>query len=204
MFGRKKTAQAAPEVDEPVRPGAKNRPTPSRRQQEASRRKPMVTLDRKAAAMEARQHAREQRDRQRTAMLTGDEKAMGPRDAGPVRRFVRDVVDSRTNLGDFYLLIVVLILVMSLSPGLLGLQVQTAAKVQVALTAVMWGTFVLIGFDLWLLARKLRAALKDRFGADFPTKGHVSYGVMRCLQLRRWRLPRPMIRRGETPRPSRS
>ncbi|MGZ4697907.1 MAG: DUF3043 domain-containing protein, partial [Oryzihumus sp.] len=74
MFGRKKAAEpAATETTVAERPGAKNRPTPRRRDQEAARKKPLVPTDRKAAANDARLKAREARARQRAAMMTGDE-----------------------------------------------------------------------------------------------------------------------------------
>lgn len=48
MFGRKKDDQPASPVDErPHREGAKNRPTPKRRDQEAARKRPLVQADRK-------------------------------------------------------------------------------------------------------------------------------------------------------------
>ena len=51
MFGRKKDDEtAAPEVEERAhREGAKNRPTPKRRDQEAARKRPLVQTDRKSA-----------------------------------------------------------------------------------------------------------------------------------------------------------
>ncbi|HPB73544.1 MAG TPA: DUF3043 domain-containing protein, partial [Phycicoccus sp.] len=50
MFGRKKTTNEQL-VDElhPPREGAKNRPTPKRRDQEAARKQPLVVTDRRKA-----------------------------------------------------------------------------------------------------------------------------------------------------------
>ena len=57
MFGRKKDDQPASPVDErPHREGAKNRPTPKRRDQEAARKRPLVQADRKGAKAADRAH----------------------------------------------------------------------------------------------------------------------------------------------------
>ena len=50
MFWSKKTQPAPVADDRPERPGAKNRPTPKRRDQEAANKHPVVNTDRKAAA----------------------------------------------------------------------------------------------------------------------------------------------------------
>lgn len=208
MFGRKKKdAQAEEPVTIPDREGAKNRPTPSRREREAARRQPLVPQDRKAAAKAARGHQRDEREKQRAALVSGDERNMGPRDAGPVRRYVRDAVDSRINMGEYFLFIALFSILLVLGPQLLldlgtesGLRLQ--AQLQLITTAVLWGMIILVILDAYRLSRMLRQGLKARFGADFETKGHVSYGVSRALQFRRWRLPRPAIKRGEKPRPS--
>lgn len=160
----------------------------------------MVPVDRKAAAKADRERLKSDRGRQRQAVLSGDEAGMGPRDAGPVRRFVRDTVDARWNVGEFYLLLALVAIVLVLGPQLLRLPVASAARIQLISTAVLWGTIVLVGLDTWRLTRLLRSRLRERFGADFDTRGHVSYGVSRSLQLRRWRLPRAGVQRGESPR----
>ena len=45
----KKKVEDDPVVETHERPGAKNRPTPKRRQQEAARKQPLVVTDRKSA-----------------------------------------------------------------------------------------------------------------------------------------------------------
>ncbi len=201
MFGRKKQeTPEAPAPAAPERPGAKNRPTPTRKEREQARKRPMVPTDRKAAAKRDRERARSQRESQRQALYSGDERGLGPRDAGPVRRYVRDVVDGRWNVGEFYLLLAFAAIVLVLGPQLLGLTVENAARFQLISTAVLWGTILLVVLDCTRLARLLRKRLKERFGEDFNPKGHVAYGVSRALQIRRWRLPRPAVARGEAPR----
>ncbi|HEY7720028.1 MAG TPA: DUF3043 domain-containing protein, partial [Pedococcus sp.] len=95
MFGRNKTLneQQAETVARPEREGAKNRPTPKRREQEAARKKPLVVTDRKAARQADRLKRRESSAKMREAMLTGDDRHLPARDKGPERRFIRDYVD---------------------------------------------------------------------------------------------------------------
>ena len=42
-------------------------------------------------------------------MQTGDERNMPAKDRGPVRRFIRDSVDARWNLGEFFLPVAVVL-----------------------------------------------------------------------------------------------
>lgn len=156
--------------------------------------------DRKAASRKAREQRYAERDRQRIAMIKGDDAHLPPRDAGPHRRLVRDVVDARFNISEWYLVLALVAVALVLGPQLLGVDPVTAARIQVYSTVVLWGTIILCALDAFVLSRILRHRLKERFGADFNTRGHVAYGVMRSFQVRPWRLPKPQVKRGQTPR----
>ena len=74
----------------------KGRPTPSRKEAEAAakaRAKPPRTRREMAAAQKASRTDSSSRVRQ--GMRNGEEKYLLPRDKGPLRRFIRDFVDSR-------------------------------------------------------------------------------------------------------------
>ncbi|MFE1500900.1 DUF3043 domain-containing protein, partial [Streptomyces albidoflavus] len=113
------------------------------------------------------------------------------RDKGPVRRFVRDFVDSRFAIAEFFLPMAVVILVLSLfgnaNPSLQNISL------------LLWlGVIILIVIDsvgIWL---RLRKQLAERFPNE-PKRGAVAYGLMRTLQMRRLRLPKPQVKRGERP-----
>lgn len=189
VFGRKKDDQAAaPQQDHPHREGAKNRPTPKRKDQEAARKRPLVQTDRKAARAADREARREQGRKVRQAMATGDDRHLPPRDKGPVRRYVRDVVDARWSLGEFLLPLMIAVLVLSLFAG-------------------SWATFVFLGVyvlilvaivDVWLLWRRTKPKVLARFGADTELRGVGMYQAMRAFQMRRTRLPKPQVERGAT------
>lgn len=197
MFGRKKEVKATPEtVEEPVeqqRPGSqkKGRPTPTRKEQEAARRRPLVPDDRKAARMAEREAARRRQMETRIALETGDESRMPLRDQGPQKRFARDYVDGRWSLGEWLMLIVVAWLVFSFT-------VTGNFQAQAIMYGVLWVVMGLVILEAFLRSRALKKALLARFGEIEP--GTVWYGVTRQMQLRRLRMPKPQVARGEEPR----
>lgn len=91
-----------PHANETPKPTGKGHATPSRREQEALRKRPLV-LDRKADAARIREERRAQLDREHKAMMTGDERNMPSMHAGAPRRFARDFIDARTTIGEFLL-----------------------------------------------------------------------------------------------------
>jgi hypothetical protein len=103
VFGRKKTNEELIDREPPPRPGAKNRPTPKRRDQEAANKRPLIVTDRKVARSKDKVARREGMAKQRAGMLAGDERYLPARDKGPRRRFIRDSVDARWNIGEFML-----------------------------------------------------------------------------------------------------
>lgn len=115
---------------------------------------------------------------------------------GPERRFVRDVVDSRHNLAEYFLILAIVVLVASfLVPMFAG---GARPIMSILLLIVMWGGILACIVDGFVLRSQLRRRLTERFGD--VGQGLVSYGVMRALQFRRFRLPKPQVRHGETPR----
>lgn len=190
-FGRKKQAEAAapaPQTYEP-REGAKNRPTPKRRDQEAARKRPLVPEDRKAAKRQAREERRKAANLQHRAMLTGDEVHLPARDRGPVRRFIRDYVDARWNIGEWLLPVMLVTLIVSyLRPT------QTTLAISMML-------YLLILFaigDSMLTWRRIKQQLSARY-SPAELQGGGFYTFMRTFQLRRWRMPRPQVARGQYP-----
>ncbi|MGA5816402.1 DUF3043 domain-containing protein [Kitasatospora sp. NPDC094028] len=168
----------------------KGRPTPKRSEAEASRRtRVVVPKDRKEAAKQARERMRVEREKQRQALMDGDERHLPARDKGPVRKFARDYVDARWSLAEFFLPAAVVILVMS---------IIKISNVQLLSTLLFLLFFVFVILDFVRLGFGLRKQLATRFPNE-NTRGAVAYGIMRTLQMRRLRLPKPQVRRGEKP-----
>lgn len=195
MFGRKR-----PPVDEPQVPEAaerqdptapKGRPTPSRKEAEAARKQGLkVPKDPKEARRAERERARVERERSRAGMLAGDERYLPARDQGPARAFVRDFVDSRFTVAEYFIFVAIAVLA-------LGFIRQPVVQSWVSLfffaftALIVVDTFVL----LLMLNRRARAQFPDK--AD--RRGLSMYALLRTIQLRRLRLPRPRVRRGGAP-----
>ena len=167
--------------------GGKGRPTPTRREAELARKqrvKPKV--DARDARRRMREQAREERAKVRHAMATGDERNYLSRDRGPVRGFIRDWVDSRRTIAEFFLPIVLVVLLLSFVRN---------PTIQLLSTAVWLATMLLVAVDLTWFGFRLRREIRRRFPDD-EGRGHVFYGIARATQLRRLRMPKPRVRPG--------
>ncbi|HEX6755738.1 MAG TPA: DUF3043 domain-containing protein, partial [Mycobacteriales bacterium] len=98
------------EPPDPRRPTGKGRPTPRRREAQRRRTGPVAPppKTRREAYKRMREQSAERRAGMREGMRTGDERFLLPRDQGPERRLVRDVVDSRRNAGSLFLFVAVI------------------------------------------------------------------------------------------------
>ncbi len=168
----------------------KGRPTPKRSEAQSQRRSVANTsMTRKDAAKRQREERRAALDKQRQALAGGDERYLPARDKGPVRRFARDFIDSRFNVAEFFLPMAVVILVLSM--------VRVASLQNIAL--LLWlVVIVLIVLDSFATGYRLKKGLAERF-PDENKRGAVAYALMRSLQMRRLRLPKPQVKRGERP-----
>jgi hypothetical protein len=193
VFGRKNepAAESAGQPEEKPAPLAgKGTPTPRRKDQEAARRRPLVPADRKASKVAERQAAAEERARVRRALETGDERHLPFKDRGPQKRFVRDVVDARFNIGEYLMFAALAFVVISFV-------VPQASDAQVYILTAFWVVFILVILDTFLLSRQLKKRLTAKFGEI--ERGTVWYGAMRALQFRPLRLPKPQVTRGQYP-----
>lgn len=171
----------------------KGRPTPTRAQAEAARRRPLVPEDRRAAAKQARGKERAQRDVEYQAMRTGDESKLPFRDRGPVKRYMRDFVDARWNVGEYFLFAAFLFLILTF----FGRQAPELALASVLAMYLVVLIAIVDGFILW---RQLKKRLKAKFSEDaLNTRGLAMYAVMRAFQIRRARLPKPQVKHGQYP-----
>jgi hypothetical protein len=167
----------------------KGRPTPKRSDAQSQRRRAVTPpADRKTAVKRQRETRRADMARQREALSNGDERFLPARDKGPVRRFARNYVDARYCAAEFFLPSAVIILVLTM--------VRIPALQNIAL--LLWLVVILaMVVDSVILATKLKKQLAVRFPNE-PTRGVVMYGLMRTLQIRKLRLPKPQVKRGAT------
>lgn len=189
MFRRSRPSEPADDaVEDETTTTGKGRATPKRSEAEAARKaraKPPRT--RKEAAKVMRQKRYEERMKAREAMQTGDDRYLPARDRGKVRGFCRNYVDARYNVAEFLLPLLVVILLLSF------LQTQWAV---LALFGLWIVTIAGTALDTVYLIYRLRRELKQRF-PDERTRGSLPYAVLRSTQLRRFRMPKPQVQRGQ-------
>ncbi len=184
--------EAAEETTAPAIAGTpigKGAPTPTRRQQEAARKRPLVPDDRRLAAREARQKAAQARERARIGLAAGDEKYLPVRDRGPQKRYVRDYVDARFNVGEFLLPIMFVVIILTFIPD---------PYIQTYGILALWAFFIIAVIDSVILGFRLKRKLGRKFG-EANVERVRWYAAMRALQLRIMRLPKAMVKRGQYP-----
>ncbi|MHC9296860.1 DUF3043 domain-containing protein [Mycobacterium sp. LTG2003] len=185
----------------------KGRPTP-KRNEAAKRRGPVAPAPLTAA--EARKRRKELRgpklskeerkaerltrradmaDR-REKMMSGEEAYLLPRDKGPVRRYARDIVDSRRNvLGLFMPAALTMIFFMLALPAVQFQQILSYAMLVLVLVMVI---------DGFILGRKVNRMVDAKFPDNIESGWKLGfYASSRASQLRRMRAPRPMVNRGD-------
>ena len=169
-------------------PQKKGRPTPKRKDAESARKTfalaPAHSKEEKARQKAA---ARAARVAQRAAYLRGDENALPLRDRGPVKKFVRNYVDSRRSIGEFFLPIIGVVLIISLIPYRAAAVIGVVLMYTVLFASVIDGIF---------LSRKIKSEVTTRFPSQ-SLKGIGMYGWLRSTQMRRMRAPKPGVAAGD-------
>jgi len=194
------TAQDSPGAQSPDDPAdtkprspaeaAKGRPTPKRSVAEAKRRQPIAGSSRTTAAprtKEDKAKARTNRAGRYEAMRRGEAWALNPRDRGPARALARDYVDSKRRVSEYYMYILVVLLVA------VFVRNKTA---QTFISPLVLVLIVIIVIDASLIRRSLRRLMAERLPNE-STKGLTAYAVMRALQIRRFRVPVPRVHPGD-------
>jgi Protein of unknown function (DUF3043) len=168
----------------------KGMPTPKRSESQANRRQPyQAPADRKSAARQARQRDTTERARRSEALQRGEQWALPRKDQGPVRALARDVVDARRGIGEYYMLIVVLLVVLLVA----GRSSKSIAYIG---DLVVLFLLLVIMVEGWLVGRKVKRLAAQRFPNE-NARGVALYAAIRGFQLRRMRIPKPRVDRGE-------
>lgn len=191
------TSTEQPASDTSNGQAGKGRPTPKRREAERRRRTYVqAPQDRKQAARMMRERQATERQTQSRALRSGDESKLPPRDAGPVRRLVRDVVDSRRGVGGYFLFttlgVLLVQILLQVATSRQYLTPAASAQIQVVLMYVWYALIVLVAVDSFFLVRRMNRIVRERY-PDHTERGLTMYAVMRSLQIRRLRLPKPKV-----------
>lgn len=188
-------AKAAPKTNTTVNPTeeelleqGKGRPTPTRREREAANRRPIVggsAEDKKAA----RARLTNEREKARVGMANGEERYLPAKDKGEQRKFVRDWIDARWNVGEIMMPVLVLFLIVGFAAS------QTVIASYALL--LVWAFVALFVIDCVVLWLSFRKKLTAKFGS--MQRGTFLYILTRAWQLRFLRLPKPQVKRGQYP-----
>jgi hypothetical protein len=141
--------------------------------------------ERKAQSSERRSQTAERRER----MMAGDERYLLTRDQGPVRRYVRDIVDSRRNvLGLFMPSALTLLFIMFAVPQL-----------QLFISPAMLVLMALMMLDGLILGRKVARRVDENFPENTESRWKLGfYAASRASQMRRMRTPRALVKHGSS------
>jgi Protein of unknown function (DUF3043) len=188
----------------PTHTAPKGRPTP-KRSESARKRGPVAPAPMTSAEARARRKAvagpklsREERkvernerraamNDRRAKMMAGEEAYLLPRDQGPLRRYVRDIVDARRNLLGLFMPVALLLIFVMLGVPQVQLFISPAMLILMALMAI----------DGIVLARKVGNAVDVKFPDNTESRWKLGlYAAGRASQLRRMRAPKPQVDRG--------
>lgn len=176
------------EVEAPL--AGKGRPTPSRKEAQAAKAQPLVGSRDKVARKAQRKRDLAARDRARLGMMQGDERYLTQRDRGPQRRFVRDYVDARINIGEYLIPMAFVMLLASMLPG----------QIQIYAILAIWVYLFIAIIDAVLLGLRLKRKLAAKFGENEVQSGFRWYAAMRAMQFRMLRVPKPQVKRFQFPK----
>ncbi|GAB16664.1 hypothetical protein GOEFS_009_00320 [Gordonia effusa NBRC 100432] len=162
-------------------------PPPTTRAEARARRKELRSTQTKEQKREANANRRAQRIEQRERMMEGDEKFLMPRDKGPVRRYVRDIVDSRRNFAGLFMPFAIVLILVMFIPTLTPFA-----------TPVMLVFVLFMAIDGVVLGRLVNKRVRERFPDATDTGFRLGwYALTRAMQLRKMRAPKPKAVVGE-------
>lgn len=175
---------------DPHQQAGKGHATPTRKEKEEARKKPLVSNDRAEARRIARAAMQIERNKQREGLANGVERYLPFRDRGPQKKYVRDYVDARTSVGEFLIPLMFLIIILSLFPQV---------EVQFASTLLMLFFFVASILDGIALGFVVRRKLREKFGVTNVESGVRWYAAVRAFQFRSMRMPKAQVKRRAYP-----
>lgn len=177
----------------------KGHATPSRKEREAARKRPLVPARTKMSKEDRRKKA-DQRVAARAGMEAGDERYLPIRDKGPQKRMVRDIVDARFTVGEFLIPLMFAVIIMTFIPDYNAVDengnvTSMAASLQLTVLIALYGFFLIGLIDAVILGRQVAKKLQAKFGE--VEKGVKWYAGVRAFQFRPLRVPKPRVARGE-------
>ena len=183
--------QVAADAADPGRPSGKGRPTPRRREAQKRRTGPVAPppKTRREAVRRMRAQGTDRKSEAREGLRAGDERYLSPRDRGPERRMVRNIVDSRRNAGVLFLLSAVVYFAGLLIPSV---------QIKAAITALWLTVLILLVVDSAVIGLRIRKLMRERYpDSTQRLSSLIFYGATRATMIRRWRMPKPVVEVGD-------
>ena len=196
LFKKEEPAQKPVETKAQEPTSGKGHPTPKRKAAQAQNLRPLVPKDREASRKAAKARLRERENAEYEAMQTGDINHMPKSELLPWRLYIRDYVDARFNLCEFFIPVAFLILIASV------IVTYKWPALSLPLMMLMYVYLFAVIIDIAVMWHKLKKKLIEKFGEKSVAKGmrSASYAWSRSIQMRRWRLPKPRYpKRGHWP-----
>ncbi|MCI1833036.1 MAG: DUF3043 domain-containing protein [Bifidobacterium sp.] len=184
-------------IEEAEANAGKGRATPRRKEAQNQNLRPLVPKDRRASSKAAKAKMRQKENEEYQAMRSGDTAHMPKAERLPWRVYIRDYVDARINIGEFFIPVAFSILICSM------LVTTVLPWLSFPLLILMYVYLIAVVIDVVLMWRGLKKKLVDKFGEASVGKGSrsASYAWSRAIQMRRWRLPKPReAKRGHWPK----
>ena len=176
------------DVNPEKNPNKKGKATPKRKDAVAATKVNSITSPvTKADRSKNREALRASRAEARAAYMRGDQNALPARDRGPVKKFVRDYIDSRRSLGEYFLPLMVIVLVLTLVPS---------AEIRFLAIIFMYGAMLYSVVYGFFVTKNIKKQVAERFPEE-STKGLGMYGWLRSTQMRRLRAPAPQKKLGD-------
>lgn len=146
--------------------------------------------NRKEAVKRLREKQRQTRIEAREGMMAGKDEFLPARDKGPERALVRTIVDSRRNMAGYFLPVALIVVI--------GASAQMPAFVRLGSNLLWFALAIAVVIDSILLTRKIKNRLAEKFPkSTTPPRKHYGYAIMRSLQFRRMRIPKPAVKIGQ-------
>lgn len=170
----------------------KNAPTPKRNVSQAQKLRPIVPVDREESARRNRIRIREKENAEYEAMRSGDLAHMPKYEQLPWRVYIRDYVDARINIGEYFIPFSLVLMIVIMSFSFVGMRI-----ISVILTVVLYVYLLICAIDVFIMWRRLRKELIRKYGPQSVSRSSRSstYAWSRAIQLRRWRLPKPRYKK---------
>ena len=126
----------------------------------------------------------------RARMAAGDDSVLLPRDRGPVKAYIRDIVDSRRHLMGLFMPLAGVVFLSVLVP-VRGVQTYLSL-----LCFALLGALIIEGV---FLGRGVNRKVAEKFPDERTGLSLGWYASMRATQPRRLRMPKPRVKVGDNP-----